>query len=376
MLWNVFVLGKTGALNCCCRKSLGCLRINIIALLIFNLFVIGFNIYVLWLLMKLHREQRRIEPIVSYKNDINPEGFYLYFAGGICSILTAGAAISIQSSLIHFSRHYVYWYDDAIEFTQAVTESPLYLAVLIVDLCIAFTNLLLSVGLFFRELESCETDFVPLWDDNICRYLSSLTINCIPWELILEVKQLFLGVVSLIKPCKNLLISALATRRDKHVLRSKYLLSFEIPQVIMECLSFGLALYTFCFFITKTPVCEMNTRVSTNEDCYFWEYKCWSSNQTKIDNWTKTGEPCWSFKQNSTNRWPAVPGSEEPWVAHALGSKLSSFSNEFQFYSIIEEVETSFHILAKNFIAIIFTLPCVSICLALYCYLYLLKDKE
>ena len=81
-----FCKGKTGALNCCCRKSLGCLRINIIARLIFNLFVIGFNIYVLWLLMKLDREQRRIEPIVSYENDINPEGFYLYFAGGICSV--------------------------------------------------------------------------------------------------------------------------------------------------------------------------------------------------------------------------------------------------------------------------------------------------
>ena len=237
---------------------------------------------------------------------------------------------------------------------------------------------------------------MPLWDDNICRSLSSFTINCIPWELILEIKQLFLGVVSLIKPCKNLLISALATRRDKHVLRSKYLLSFEIPQVIMECLSFGLALYTFCLFITKTPVCEMNTRVSTNEDCYFWEYKCWSSNQTKIDNWTKTGEPCWSFKQNSTNRWPAVPGSEEPWVANFQGSQMSSnftansnvshdtwvrwgqgwklerksttmFNSTFCFsYLIIEEVETSFHIQAKNFIAIIFTLPCVLV-FVLFC---------
>ena len=377
--------------NCCCRRcrrSLRCLRISLITRLFYNLFVIGINIYVLWLLIEWLTEPRRIKPIVSFENEINPEGFRLYFAGGILMTLTAGVAIIIQSFLIHYMRDDVYRYraNDATEFTRAVTESPFYFAILSVDLCIAFTNLLLSVGLFFRELESCETDFVPLWDDNICSSLSSFTVYCIPWELILEVKQILLGVISLIKPCKNLLISAHATRRDKQVLRCKALLSFEIPQVILECLSFGLALYTFCFFITKTPVCEMNTRVSTNVDCYVWHYKCWSSNQIKMDNWTDSGERCWFFKQNSTNQWPAVPGSEEPWVANFQASQMNSnftassnvsddtwvrwglgwkferksttmFNSTFcSSYLIIEEVEISFPIQAKNFLAIIFTL--------------------
>ena len=105
---------------------------------------------------------------------------------------------------------------------------------------------------------------------------------------------------------------------------------------------------------------------------------------------------CWFFKQNSTNQWPAVPGSEEPWVATFQASQMNSnftassnvsddtwvrwgqgwklerksttmFNSTFcSSYRIIEEVETSFHIQAKNFIAIIFTLPCVLV-FVLFC---------
>ena len=138
--------------NCCCRRcrrSLRCLRISLITRLFYYLFVIGINIYVLWLLIEWLTEPRRIKPIVSFENEINPEGFRLYFAGGILMTLTAGVAIIIQSFLIHYMRDDVYRYraNDATEFTRAVTESPFYFAILSVDLCIAFTNLLLSVGL-------------------------------------------------------------------------------------------------------------------------------------------------------------------------------------------------------------------------------------